>query len=161
MPIALATMPHNIRYTGLDVACPLISAHKMQFAERRNWDFFCVDVAHQSLPPNRDLIFSRDALQHLPFEYIFSFLSQVKASRARYLLVGSYVLSERPNMDIRIGDYFDINLLKPPFSVSPEPLMVINEETADGKHMLLFDVAAMQWGTPPMEGAAAPDTVTK
>lgn len=45
------------------------------------------------------------------------------------------------------GQYYDINLLKEPFKVS-EPLEIIDEQTQDGKHMLLFDVQKMTWQDP-------------
>ena len=56
----------------------------------------------QPLPQGQDLIFSRDALQHLPLDYAFSFLANVKRSGAKYLLVGSYV-DGGANVNIRIG----------------------------------------------------------
>lgn len=46
------------------------------------------------------------------------------------------------------GDYYSIDVTKPPFSVTPKPLEVIDEHTADGKFMLLYEVAAMSWSDP-------------
>jgi hypothetical protein len=40
------------------------------------------------------------------------------------------------------------SLLKPPFSVAPPPVQTIDEETVDGKHLLVFDVSVMTFGPP-------------
>lgn len=45
------------------------------------------------------------------------------------------------------GEYYNINLLKSPFKLS-QPLEIIDEQTQDGKHMLLFDVQKMVWEDP-------------
>lgn len=50
------------------------------------------------------------------------------------------------------GDYYEVDLLKPPFSVS-KPLEIIDENTPDGKHMLLFEVANLTWSDP-LQGLA-------
>lgn len=46
------------------------------------------------------------------------------------------------------GEYYSIDVTKPPFSVTPRPLEVVDEKTADGKFMLLYEVAAMSWSDP-------------
>lgn len=43
------------------------------------------------------------------------------------------------------GDYYPINLLKPPFNLQPPPIQIIKEHTPDNKYMLLFDVEKLQW----------------
>lgn len=50
------------------------------------------------------------------------------------------------------GGYYPIDLLKPPFNVS-QPVEVIDEKVADGKHLLLFEVAKMTWSDP-LQGLA-------
>jgi hypothetical protein len=42
------------------------------------------------------------------------------------------------------GHYYDIDLTKPPFKLAA-PLEIVEEQTTDGKHMLLFDVRKMTW----------------
>lgn len=53
------------------------------------------------MPRGYDLVFSRDSLQHLPMHGTWQFLNNVKASGAKYLLVGSYIDSASPNGNIR------------------------------------------------------------
>jgi len=60
----------------------------------------CVDYSNQPLPSGYDLIFSRDSLQHIPMHGAWQFLNNVKASGAKYLLVGSYIKNSEPNFNI-------------------------------------------------------------
>mmetsp|Transcript_5611 Transcript_5611/g.12429 ORF Transcript_5611/g.12429 Transcript_5611/m.12429 type:complete len:480 (+) Transcript_5611:231-1670(+) len=138
-------------YVGNDVACSVIQQLNGYYGSSQdNWRFYCLDVCHQGLLPGYDLVFSRDTLQHLPLEYSFAFLRNVKSSGAKYLLVGSYI-KDGANKDIKLGDYYLINLLAPPFRLRPGPLEVIDEETpatkghTEKKFMLLFNVSALQW----------------
>jgi alpha-D-ribose 1-methylphosphonate 5-triphosphate diphosphatase PhnM len=62
----------------------------------------------------------------------------------RWPQVGSYI-NGGANFDIKAGDYYPVNLLTTPFNLRPAPLEVINEKSSDGKHMLLFDLQALQW----------------
>lgn len=74
---------------------------------------------------------------------IHKFLNAVRASKAKYLMVGSYLLNTRGNYEIRIGDYFEINLLMPPFNL-PSPLEIFRELNAGvHKFMLVFDVKTL------------------
>ena len=79
----------------------------------------------QVLPSGYDLIHTRDALQHLECTLIASALHNFAWSGAKYLLVGSY--DGAGNRNISSGDYFDIDLRSPPFSL--EPLAVLSENT--------------------------------
>lgn len=140
------------RYTGTDAVCSLVDDHRLIFANESAWmDFACVDASHEPLPAGYDLVFSRDSLQHLPIASAYKFLHNVRASGAKYLLVGSYLTggesaSGGRNADIAVGDTYDIDLLKPPFNLRPPPLKVIKEETSlESKFMLLIDVRGMAW----------------
>jgi hypothetical protein len=81
----------NFEFMGTDVACSLIEKHRQHFAADPKMKFECIDASFEPLPKGYDLIFSRDSLQHLPYRSVLSFLRNVKASGAKYLLVGSYV----------------------------------------------------------------------
>jgi hypothetical protein len=141
---ATATRP-NFTFMGTDVVCSLIEQHKANFVNITNMQFQCIDYSNQNLPSGYDLIFSRDSLQHVPQHAAWMFLNNVKASGARYLLVGSYLDLENVNgRDIAGGDYYAIDLTRPPFNVWPT-VEVIDEQTADGKHMVLFDMRSVTW----------------
>lgn len=64
----------------------------------------CVDYSAQPLPSGYELVWSRDSLQHVPMHGAWQFLNNVKASGAKYLLVGSYVKSTQPNKNIGGGE---------------------------------------------------------
>ena len=106
-------------------------------------------MCHQGLP-RADLVFSRDALQHLPLSYVHSFLHNVRDSGAKYLLVGSYLnesTTQYRNLDIAVGDYYDINLLEKPFSLQHALLETLDEEYRytgfAHKSMLLLDATKL------------------
>lgn len=63
----------------------------------------CVDYSAQPLPVGHELVFSRDSLQHIPMHGAWQFLNNVRASGAKWLLVGSYVTSAAPNQDVGAG----------------------------------------------------------
>ena len=138
-------------FTGSDAVCSLIKSHKTTFAADSSWmDFACVDGSHEPLPTGRDLIFSRDSLQHLPIASAYKFLHNVRRSGAKYLLVGSYLTGGQRvtggrNDDIEAGEVYDIDLLKPPFNLRPAPLEIIKEDNPEQKFMLLLDVGRREW----------------
>lgn len=138
-----------LSFAGYDVACKVIEDHKRNFASHPNWNFECMDLSLK-LPTSPDdldnaAVFSRDALQHLPMAFVRSYLDNVRKSGVRWLLVGSYVKTQGGNRDIAPGDYYAIDLTKPPFNLRPPPIEVVDEQTPDGKHILMFDARAMQW----------------
>ncbi len=97
MPLVIEEVRQHtpaFQFMGTDVTCSLIEKHKQAFAAKSYMAFKCVDASYEPLPSGYDLIFSRDSLQHLPYAAVLSFLKNVKASGARYLLVGSYLNSE-------------------------------------------------------------------
>lgn len=155
MPLALTNITHSLpdfRFMGTDLVCDLMEQHWGTFKEHKNWQFACVDYANERLPAGYELVFSRDSLQHLPLDSVWMFLNNVKASGARYLLVGSYIGGATSNRDIAAGDYYPIDLTKAPFNVQ-QPKEIIDEGvvdpiTGDRKHLLLYEVATMTWLDP-------------
>jgi hypothetical protein len=61
----------------------------------------------------------------------YRFLHNVRASGARYLLIGSYISAPNltdtgtSNRQIVAGDYFDLDVTRFPFSLRPAPMQVI------------------------------------
>lgn len=58
-----------IRYLGLDVVRPVIANATREFANELQWTFAVHDFTAEP-PPQADLLFCRDALQHLPLEEV-------------------------------------------------------------------------------------------
>jgi hypothetical protein len=106
MPLVLTNISSSqpaFKFMGTDVVDGLIKEHTSKFANNSNWQFKCVDYAHEPLPSGYELVFSRDSLQHLPLDGAWMLLNNVRNSGARYLLVGSYMDSEAPNINIKVG----------------------------------------------------------
>lgn len=134
----------RFRYLGVDIVDNILEEAKKNF-HNPNIKFISADFSQSlrdvTLP--YELIISRDGFQHLPLSRIIDSLrlfSQVKG--ARYLLVSSY-LSNQTNRNIRIGDYFPINLAVHPFNMT-KYLAVFREVNAnvknDQKYLLLYDI---------------------
>jgi hypothetical protein len=78
------------------------------------WEFEVLDIASEPIPGGYDLLFSRDALQHLTIDLIIDALENISKTKARYLLVGSYINSTGNHKIL-------MNLCAPP-SFLPWPL---------------------------------------
>ena len=155
----------QFRYHGVDAVEDLITAAKAKYSNESDWDFSVCDFSSEDLPNGYDLIFSRDALQHLPFDkvllasvvirtiywnilnnyLIFKVLDSLKAySRvqgAKYLLVGSYLGIHGQNKYIRVGEYFRINLIDNPFNLN-KYIRIYDEykTTYEPKSLILYDI---------------------
>jgi hypothetical protein len=140
-------MPHLLRnspdltYQGFDAASSVIE--KLQsdtnIADLRSRvSFAAADLALTSLPTGKDLIFSRDALQHLSLPLVLNVLRTFKAAGSVWLLVGSYA-KRWSNVLIETGDYFPINLAAPPFVLLPSHIHSegpnVDPNDLDYKHM--------------------------
>jgi hypothetical protein len=131
----------TFRYHGVDIVESVVNASIQKFQNYSDeWQFSTLDFTQQELPDDYELIFSRDALQHLSYDKIVGALrgfSKVKG--AQHLLVGSYMVEK--NRNIRVGDCFYINLMKPPFSLT-QYIEIISENVKDEtvKHLILYDI---------------------
>ncbi len=79
----------NFRFMGTDVNCSQIFNYKKTFVEKGSWAFQCVDYVNEQLPSGYELVFSRDLLRHTSMHAVWQFLNNVKASGAKFLLVGA------------------------------------------------------------------------
>jgi hypothetical protein len=143
MPFLLENITNEIpdfRYHGVDVVESIINSAKIKYSNRSDkWQLSVLDFSQQSLPSNYDLIFSRDALQHLPLVKVLDSLKLMsRTAGARFLLVGSY-LKNGSNKNIEIGNYFPIDLTKPPFNLN-NYIATFDEQTHEFKHLILYDI---------------------
>jgi hypothetical protein len=138
----------GFHFLGLDVTCSLIAQHKLMFQNNTNWSFQCLDYTQDPLPLGYDVIISRDSLQHLPIKYAFEFLSNVKSSKAKYLMIGSYLEDPNVNADVPVGGYYSIDVTRAPFNVSPKPYMIFKENPDSvQKFLLVWKIQDMNWTT--------------
>lgn len=101
MPLVLEHLPPDFRYLGLDITRSVIQANRVKFASKPNWRFDVADLSASALPRGYDLVFTRDALQHLDCRSVVASLRNIANSGAKHMLVGSY--DEAHNVDIAIG----------------------------------------------------------
>jgi hypothetical protein len=142
MPVVvdrLQSLDPNFSYVGADVVPTVISSNKATFYNKKGYSFEIADFGAPGAvlaAHGAELIWCRDALQHLPFPLIINALenfSRIKS--AKYLAVGSY--KRGSNFNIAAGEYFSIDLTAAPFGLDA-PEDVLDEETPDGKLMLVY-----------------------
>jgi hypothetical protein len=146
MPLLLNELDPPIHYLGVDVVKSVIRQHRQTFQlQRPSMQFQVCDISICGLPLGYDMIFTRDALQHLSPDLVMQFIQNVQESDAKYLVAGSYY-HLHGNRNIQVGDYFDINLLDPPYSL-PLPLEIISEGVFPGvieKWLLVWEVEQLR-----------------
>jgi hypothetical protein len=126
-------------YTGVDIVdLGLSKIHK----DDPRLHFIQGDISVKPLP-QVDLILSRDALQHLPFDIIHRTLQNIQKADPQWFLVGSYPEANQNNTDISIGEYFAIDLQRKPFSLGA-PVEDYPEHTPDAKHLYLYSQAQIR-----------------
>ena len=129
--------------TGVDIVESVIAQNKVLLPTMK---FDVLDFSSQPLPvmsgKGASAIFTRDALQHLPYQTIVGALENFARSSATYLVVGSY-FTPGTNTNIGAGDYFSINLLEAPFNLPP-PMDAVEEETPDKKNLFVYRIADLK-----------------
>ncbi len=132
----------GITYVGSDIVPQLIESNRREFTSDKI-TFNTMNLTTDSLP-KYDLVFVRDCLVHLSYSDTKKALSNIIASRSRYLLTTSFVDRER-NFNIASGEWRPINLEKQPYDFPP-PIHVINENCTQDegayrdKSLLLWEI---------------------
>jgi len=123
---------YDFRYIGADIVPPLIENNKKKYPDQ---EFMVLDAVQDTLP-EVDLIFCRDALQHLKEADIIKALDNFSNSKAKFLLTTTYLRqAEVENLkDIHTGGWNHRNLLKPPFNLG-DPVVIFAEQ--DNIHKFL------------------------
>ena len=151
MPFLLRDLRDDVpgfSFYGVDIVRSVIDANQARFANESWMHFEVLDFTRAPVPASVQLILCRDALQHLPLDKAIDALEMFSSSEARFLLVGSYVGSDGKNKLIQAGDYYDINLMSDPFSLTSYQHLY-HEHTREfinevDKHLLLFSIAYLR-----------------
>jgi len=99
----------NVAYLGVDVVRPQIERHQANFAKPGVRSFMVADLVAAPLPAQKgDVIFCRQALQHLNAYDALRVLHQFSRSGARLLLTTSYELHR------------DVRFFKPDENYAPQ-----------------------------------------
>ena len=127
----------GIDYIGGDIVPALIEANRKAHA-RGGVSFEVVDLIEGPVP-KADLVFCRDCLVHLSNEHIGRAVENIRASGATWLLTTTFPDADQ-NRDIVTGEWRQIDLTRPPFTL-PAPARMIAEgaeaEKGQGKGKML------------------------
>lgn len=117
----------EIDYIGADIVAEMVRQNSSKFAGHRR-SFIQLDLC-ETVPPQVDLIFSRDTLVHLSFKDIKAAIDNMVRSGSRYLLTTTFP-DTGVNRNIATGMWRPLNLCAAPF-LFPQPLEIICEGYRD------------------------------
>jgi hypothetical protein len=141
----LADRKVKLNYYGIDICDIAIQRASNNLEPLRKYheiNLVCDEVGtFDKYPKHSDLVICRDALQHLSMRVIYSILEKFASIDARWYIIGSYPLSNKANINITNGDYFDIDLQKAPFNMRPD---VIIDEMHGDKNLYVFSNASFK-----------------
>lgn len=121
----------DVRYTGIDIVEDLIQKNRMAYASNAV-NFIVGNICEDQLP-DCDLLITRDCLFHLSFEDIDRYLKNIAQVNFRFLLTTSHTTGpDFKNSDIKSGDFRQINLLSPPFSLPKSAILDQLDDAPDG-----------------------------
>jgi len=130
------------RYIGVDIVDEIVAANQATYGDATH-EFRALDFIAEA-PPRADLILRRDCLVHFSPRAARAALQNFRRSGSRYLLTTHYV-SPKVNPVIATGEWYPINLERPPFDFPP-PLRSLREhsdralEQEQGKTLALWDL---------------------
>jgi Methyltransferase domain len=115
----LIERPPDLHYVGADIVKPLIVKNREHYANATT-QFLHLDITRGPLP-DADLWLCRDCFIHLSNADVGKALDNFLRSNLRYLLTTTYTDCRR-NRDIPTGHFRQLNLVLPPFRLSPPSL---------------------------------------
>jgi hypothetical protein len=108
--------PTDMQYVGGDIVPALIADNRKKYSNADSrYNFLHYDIVLQPPYTAFDMVFNRDALQHLPDKDVHTALLQWEKSGTKYLFT-TYYPTTGANIDIIPGGYRPINFLIPPFN---------------------------------------------
>lgn len=112
-------------YKGIDVVEEIIEKNINTYSNEKI-NFHNANLITQPLNYKADVIFCRDMLNHLSNFDVLEVLKNFIQSESTYILMTNFT-KNRPNSDIKTGNWRPINFQMEPFSF-PTPIESINEE---------------------------------
>jgi hypothetical protein len=137
MPLVLKNLPNDFKYIGGDIVPALIDSHKEKYPQ---YEFRNIDFVYDEIP-KCDLIFCRDALQHLPVDDIKIALKKFLNSGAKYLLATTHLRRSgwKNYENIKVAKCRDRNLMLKPFNLH-DPLVIYSERDESHKFLGLWEL---------------------
>ena len=120
----------GVNYTGADVSTVVISKLQNEFSGNGR-RFMQIDICDE-VPPNHDLVFTRDLLVHQSYHEAKLTINNLIESGSRYLLTTTFPLHHK-NTNIKKSQesfWYPINIMDKPFHF-PMPIEIYNEKCTE------------------------------
>jgi len=142
--LCVAELPVR-EYVGVDVVPELIDEVSDRYAGPRR-AFLRADITCDPLPPT-DIVLCREVLTHFPDEDVLAAVSNMKRTRAQWLLTTTFFARPR-NEEIKLGAWRPLNLEAPPFDFPPplrllEDIPLVDRELFLDKRLALWDLPTL------------------
>jgi SAM-dependent methyltransferase len=112
------------KYVGADIVEEMVLKNKEKYENNGRVTFVKANVVEEILP-KYDLIFSRDCLVHFSYETAKRIIRNFVASGSTYLLMTTFLRTDRKYFDILDGQWRAINFQLPPLSLpAPEKFFI-------------------------------------
>lgn len=105
------------KYIGIDIVKEVIEKNIKEYSNE-NITFLHRDAISEKLPVGCDVVLCREVLFHLSFDDARKLISNVFTSGAKYFVATTNDKIPE-NINIKTGQFRNINLLLPPFSLGP------------------------------------------
>jgi hypothetical protein len=119
---------YKLDFIGCEIVTDLVKKHKKKFAQYKDMRFEQADMV-KGVVEKADLVFCRDAIQHLTIPEGLRALNNISGSGAKFLLATTYPRqSEEMNMKEigKTGYCMSRNLMGDPFNL-PDPIAMYSE----------------------------------
>jgi hypothetical protein len=132
----LSARNHHLTYVGADVAANQIERNRERFTDLE----FCVlDMVTDPLP-RADLVFCKEALNHLSIADCQAAFRNISSSGSRFLAATNYLHRDETSFDDeRPGAWRYYNFLAAPFDL-PRPRSMHDEQTPWNSYLALWDL---------------------
>ena len=137
------------RYLGFDIVEDMIAKNTELYGDSARLSFKKMDITKDILP-KAQMIFSRDCLVHFSYATARQILRNFVESGCEYILMTTFMRSDRNYPDISDGQWRAINFQIPPMSL-PEPERIIIEGCIEDKYRWT-DKCLGLWKTSDLKG---------
>ena len=127
----------DCHYIGVDVVKSVIDTNTKNYRNRRR-EFHVLDAVVDPLPEG-DAVLCREVIFHLSFDDGINLLANLKRSNAKYLMATSNQRVEK-NVDIRTGNFREINMSKPPYNLGRPIESIKDDGVTAGRCLLVWQL---------------------
>lgn len=132
-------------YIGLDLVHGIIEENREKYVGKGR-SFLCHDAVEEPLPAEADVVLCREVLFHLSFEHGKRLIRNVLDSNVRYLLFTTTEQIDN-NMDIRTGEFRNVNLNCSPYNFPPYFNKIEDSvSVSQNRFLALWDANAVRSG---------------